>query len=327
MLFALGFVVDFFLSMKNVLFIIFAGVFWGLISIFLDNLQKIGFTTFQCVAIRISCASILLLIIILIKDKKLLEIKLKDLPIFFGMGLGCLGSSVFYLWDIEMVGSSAVPALLLDTSPIFVLIMSVIFLKEKITYIKVISLILTIAGVLLVTGIFNTKSAVNFIAVLIGLSAGISYAIYSIVNKRGIEKYNSLTLTFYAFLIASIIYVPFSGIFGNLGLLVDVKSVGFSLGLGVVSTVLPFVLYSLGLKKLPASKVSIFANIELVVAAIVGVLYFNDEFSLLKILGFVLVLTSIILLNVNFGSKNKSKRSCAEKTSKNISLQNNKQEI
>ena len=178
---------------------------------------------------------------------------------------------------------------------------------------------------LLVTGVFNTKSAVSFIAVLIGLSAGISYAIYSIVNKKGIERYNSLTLTFYSFLIASIIYVPFSGIFSNLGLLIDVKSIGFSLGLGGVSTVLPFVLYSEGLKKLPASKVSIFANIELVVAAIVGVLYFKDTFSLLKIFGFVLVITSIILLNVNFGNKNKSTLSYAGKTSKNISIQNNKQ--
>lgn len=303
--------------MKNAFYIIFAGVFWGLISIFFDNLQKIGFTTFQCVSLRISFAALLLLVVILIKDRRLLKIKLKDIPIFVGMGLCCLGSSVFYLWDIEMVGSSAVPALLLDTSPIFVLILSVIFLKEKITVIKIISLILTIAGVLLVTGVFNTKSAVSFTAILIGLLAGISYALYSIVNKKGIEKYNSLTLTFYAFLVAMVIYVPLSGIIGNLKLLLDVKTIGFSLGLGGVSTVLPFVLYSVGLKKLPASKVSIFANIELVVATIVGVLYFKDTFSLLKIFGFVLVITSIILLNVNFGNKNKSKQSCVKKTSKN----------
>ena len=287
--------------MKNVLYIIFAGVFWGSISIFFDNLQKIGFTTFQCVALRITFAALLLLIVILIKDRRLLKIKPKDIPIFLGMGLCCLGSSVFYLWDIEMIGSSAVPALLLDTSPIFVLILSVIFLKEKITVMKIISLILTIAGVLLVTGVFNAKSTVNFIAVLVGLLAGISYAVYSIVNKKGIEKYNSLTLTFYAFLIATVIYVPFSGIFGNLKLLLDVKSIGFSLGLGGVSTVLPFVLYSVGLKKLPASKVSIFANIELVVAAIVGIIYFNDEFSLLKIIGFILVIFAIVLLNIKTG--------------------------
>ena len=294
--------------MKSVLCIIFAGAFWGIISIFLDNLQKIGFTTFQCVALRISFATALLLIIVLIKDRKLLKIRLKDFPIFIGMGLCCLGSSVFYLWDIDIIGSSAVPALLLDTSPIFVLILSVAFLKEKITSIKVISLFLTIIGVLLVTGVFNTKSAISFAAVAIGLLSGISYAVYSIINKNGIEKYDSLTLTFYAFLIASIVYVPFSGVFTKLDLFSDVKSIAFSLGLGGVSTVLPFVLYSVGLKNLPASKVSIFANVELLVAAIVGAVYFDDKFTFLKILGFLFVVLSIVLLNVKFHGK----KGCAQ---------------
>ena len=287
--------------MKNALYIIFAGVCWGLISIFFDNLQKIGFTTFQCVALRIGFATLLLLIVILIKDRRLFKIKPKDLPIFIGMGLCCLGSSVFYLWDIEMVGSSAVPALLLDTSPIFVFVLSVVFLKERITYTKVIALVLTIIGVLLVTEVFNTKSAVNFLAIIVGLLAGISYAVYSIINKKGIEKYNSLTLTFYAFLIASVIYIPFSGIIGDFKLLIDIKSIAFSLGLGGISTVLPFVLYSIGLKKISASKVSIFANIELIVAAIVGILYFHDAFSLSKIIGFVFVIFSIVLLNIKIG--------------------------
>ena len=62
-------------------------------------------------------------------------------------------------------------------------------------------------------------------------------------------------------------------------------------------------LYSIGLKNLPASKVSIFANTELVVAAIVGFVYFNDEFSILKILGFVFVLVAIVLLNVKIRDK------------------------
>ena len=111
------------------------------------------------------------------------------------------------------------------------MVLSAIFLRERITSIKIISLILTIIGVLLITGVFNTKNTVSVAAVAVGLLAGISYAAYSIINKNGIEKYNSLTLTFYSFLVASVVYVPFSGIFSNLNMLIDIKSIAFFVGL------------------------------------------------------------------------------------------------
>ena len=113
--------------MRNVFYVLLAGVFWGVISIFFNNLQKIGFNTFQCVALRLGFAALLLFINIITKDRNLLKLKPKDLPIVIGMGLCLIGSSLFYLWDIDIVGSSAVPALLLDTAPIFVFVLSVVF--------------------------------------------------------------------------------------------------------------------------------------------------------------------------------------------------------
>lgn len=284
--------------MKYVSYILFAGILWGIISIFLHGLELIGFSTFQCVALRLFFATLFLLIVILVKDKKLLKFRLRDLPLFIGMGLGCLGSSVFYLWDISLCGSSAVPALLLDTSPIFVLILSSVFLNEKITPLKIAALVLTIVGVLLVTGVFSSGNSVSFVSILIGLLSGISYAVYSIINKKAIIKYDSLTITFYAFFTATIVFVPFSGIFANVTLIFNSSSILYILGLSLISTVIPFLLYSLGLKGLPASKVSILANTELLVASIVGILYFGEDFSLLKIVGFILVVCAIVLLNL-----------------------------
>lgn len=285
--------------MINVGCVILAGIFWGVLSLPLNALQNIGFSVFQCAGIRIFFTTLILGVFLLFYNKKLFIIQLKDLPFFIGMGLCSLGSTVFYLWDISEIGSSSVPALLLDTSPIFVLILSILFFKEKITLRKIVSLILTCVGVVFVTGVLGNGNNVSFKIVIIGLLSGISYASYSIFNKFVAKKYDPLTIVFYAFCVGSIVYVPFCGIIKQVDLLFSVKSIIFALCLAGVCTVIPFSLYSFGLKKVPASKVSILANSELICASVVGIIFFHESFTLLKVLGFLLVIFAIILLSLN----------------------------
>ena len=129
---------------KNALYIIVAGTLWGIISIFVNQLRIIGFNSMQVVSIRVLFSALVLVFYLLLKDRQQLKIKLKDIPLFIGTGVG---SIIFfnycYFEAIDIIGGASIPALLLYTAPIFVMILSVILFKEKITKKKLISLVMT----------------------------------------------------------------------------------------------------------------------------------------------------------------------------------------
>ena len=291
---------------KNALYIIVAGTLWGIISIFVNQLRIIGFNSMQVVSIRVLFSALVLVFYLLIKDRQQLKIKLKDIPLFIGTGVG---SIIFfnycYFEAIDIIGGASIPALLLYTAPIFVMILSVILFKEKITKKKLISLVMTFLGLALVTGAFSSSDKISIFALLLGLGSGLGYALYSIFGKFLVDKYSAITITTYTFVVATIFSVPFSGIVQNFDLLISLKGNLSALALAVVSTVLPFLLYTKGLYGMEAGKASILATVEPFVATIVGVLFFKETMTSFKIIGMLLVLLAIIILNVNKKSTDK----------------------
>lgn len=291
---------------KNALYIIVAGTLWGIISIFVNQLRIIGFNSMQVVSIRVLFSALVLVFYLLIKDRQQLKIKLKDIPLFIGTGVG---SIIFfnycYFEAIDIIGGASIPALLLYTAPIFVMILSVILFKEKITKKKLISLVMTFLGLALVTGAFSSSDKISIFALLLGLGSGLGYALYSIFGKFLVDKYSAITITTYTFVVATIFSVPFSGIVQNFDLLISLKGILSALALAVVSTVLPFLLYTKGLYGMEAGKASILATVEPFVATIVGVLFFKETMTSFKIIGMILVLLAIIILNVNKKSTDK----------------------
>lgn len=291
---------------KNALYIIVAGTLWGIISIFVNQLRIIGFNSMQVVSIRVLFSALVLVFYLLLKDRQQLKIKLKDIPLFIGTGVG---SIIFfnycYFEAIDIIGGASIPALLLYTAPIFVMILSVILFKEKITKKKLISLVMTFLGLALVTGAFSSSDKISIFALLLGLGSGLGYALYSIFGKFLVDKYSAITITTYTFVVATIFSVPFSGIVQNFDLLISLKGILSALALAVVSTVLPFLLYTKGLYEMEAGKASILATVEPFVATIVGVLFFKETMTPFKIIGMLLVLLAIIILNVNKKSTDK----------------------
>ncbi|MBR4998770.1 MAG: EamA family transporter, partial [Clostridia bacterium] len=190
---------------------ILAGILWGIISIFLKGLYAAGFSAIQVMFFRGLFSSFFMAIFLFIKDKDLLKINLKDIWMFLGTGVISLTFfSLCYFYTILESGTS-VAVILLYTSPIFVLLMSVLFFKEKITFVKIIALILTFAGCILVSGI-GGQGGLSTKGFFIGLCAGFGYALYSIFSRIALKKYDSLTVTFYTFLFSAISIIPFCSI-------------------------------------------------------------------------------------------------------------------
>lgn len=158
---------------------------------------------------------------------------------------------------------------------------------------------MTFLGLALVTGAFSNTNKISAIALLFGLGSGLGYALYSIFGKFLVDKYSAITITTYTFVVATVFSVPFSGIVQKVELMVSPKGIILALSLALISTVLPFLLYTKGLSGMEAGKASILATVEPFVATIIGILFFNETITVVKLIGMLLVLSAIVILNIN----------------------------
>ena len=286
------------------IYILSGAALWGVIGLFVTFLYEAGFTPTQVVAVRAISASIFLLFYVFWKKKEALKIKLTDSKYFVGTGVI---SIVFFNWcmfEAIKETSISVASVLLYTAPAFVMIFSRIFFKEQFTFRKVLALIITFIGCILVIGLFqNTNESVTTYGLLVGLGSGFFYALYSIFGKMALAKYTSVTVTTYTFVFAAVAITPFSGlwyvgnIFTNLEVWLSI------IGLGLFSTLLAFLLYTKGLESIESSRASILATVEPVVATLIGFLIFHEQLSLWQYIGVLAVIMAVFIVQENKKTK------------------------
>lgn len=281
------------------LYIILAGCLWGMISIFIRVLNENGLNSMKCVAVRAFFTTLILFVYLMVTERSKLKIAPRDIKYFLGTGIcSILFFNYCYFETIDLIGGAAIPALLLYTAPIFVMLLSAIFFGEKITKHKFIALVVTFVGLGFVTGAFTGGETLSVPALVLGLGSGLGYALYSIFGKLVVHKYDAVTITFYTFLIATIGGIPLSGIVTDITIILQFENLMAILGLALLSTVLPFLLYTKGLQGTEAGKASILATVEPFTAAIVGFFVFNEGFTVEKIIGMLMIFIAIIYLNV-----------------------------
>lgn len=293
--------------MKSHICIIAAAALWGCIGIFLKLLTAAGLGTMQAVAVRVILAAVLYAAFLLITDRKAFRIRPRDIWMFVGTGICSL---VFFNWcyfscikSIEG-GGLGIAAVLLYTAPIFVMIMSAIFFREKLTPVKLVALALTFAGCLLVTGVVGSRAAIPTKAILYGLGSGFGYALYSIFGKAATKRYGSKTVTVWSFILGAVAVVPF--LFGvEWSGLATAQGIFGALGISVLCCILPYLLYTEGLKSVEPGRASVMATVEPVVAAIVGIFY-GEMPTALRIAGMALVIGAIVLMGLAERKKKKA---------------------
>ena len=276
-----------------------AGTFWGTMGFFARSLYAGGFGPLEVAQTRITTGLVFVGLYILLFNRRLFQVKLKDIWCFLGTGIvSLLLFSTCYFSALNYT-SLAVAAILLYTAPFFVMLMSLALFKEKMNGKKILALLLAFAGCVLVSGVGGDEE-ISWIGILLGLGSGFFYALYSIFGRYAINRgYGAWTMTFYTFLFCSI----------GCAFLCDWRVIGTSvqadnsillwvLGLGFVTAFLPYVLYSTGLEHMESSKASILASVEPVVSALFGVFVFHETLTFWGILGILMVLGAIVVLNV-----------------------------
>ena len=281
--------------------VLLAGALWGSMGIFVRRYNAEGLESLQIVGIRAIGTTVLLFLYLMAVNRKLLHIRIKDFWCFLGTGLCSILFFNYCYFKTIILTDLSVAAVLLYTAPSMVMVLSAILFKEKFNIRKGLALILAFAGCVFVTGIIGSQVTLSVAGILTGLGSGLGYALYSIFSRYALERgYASLTISFYTFLIAGIGALPFLGgnevadvVFASPG------SVLFTISFALVSTVLPYFVYTWGLQYVENGTASILASIEPVVATVIGVGLFGESLSGVEIVGIVMVLSSIVICNEN----------------------------
>lgn len=283
---------------KSTACILTAGIFWGVIGIFARQLNGAGLTAAETTLLRYAVSLAVAGSYLLCFGRQYFKIRLKDLWCFGCNGIiSVLMTSFLYFSAMNYVSLSTA-VILLYTAPIFVMLMSLVLFRERLTGTKLAALAVSFAGCILVSGVGGGHF--HPVGFLLGLGSGIAYALYSVFSRFAIQRgYSSWTITFYSFLFSTI----GCSFLADWPCIVTVLGSNGSLwpwviGMGLISGFLAYFLYSKGLEGMESSKASILASIEPVVGTLVSVLYFREPMHLTEGIGVLLVVAAVCMLSM-----------------------------
>ena len=280
-----------------------AGILWGSIGFFVRKLNGLGVDTELTAFMRIFCAWIILIPLLmgmsLKSGRNYFKISKKGLLQCFIMGLVTQAFfNLSYSGCINSVGV-AMGSVLLYTAPIFVSILSRLLFKEEINARKGISLVINLLGCfIMVTGGDLSVLKVSGIGILLGIGAGFFYAMVTILGKFTSDEVDPFTMVFYNFLFGWISLALISNPIPKIAAVSDLHFWLLAFGYGLIPTVGSYLFYMNGISHdVELSRVPIIASVEPIIATIIGLLVFGENITLVNALGLVIVLFSIVLMN------------------------------
>lgn len=138
---------------------------------------------------------------------------------------------------------------------------------------------------------WSSNHHIDLIGVALALVAGAFWAIYIVIGGRLAKVMDGTQAVSVGLLFASLIAIPAGFVEGNL-LHMNPKMLAMGLAIALLSSAIPYVLEINALKQIPAKTFSILMSLEPAVAAICGLLFLNEQLSLLEWLAVVLVITA-----------------------------------
>lgn len=269
---------------------LFAVILYGTIGYFLHYVNAASEFVVMC---RGLIGSLFILLVMFIN---------KDLP-----DLKAIRNNLFYLaisgialglnWVFLFSGykySISISSLCNYTAPIMVVIISSIFLKEKITPKQIVCIVCSFIGILLISGIFDNNETNNMHGFIYGLLAAIGFVVLVLFNRK-LKNIKPLDKTVVQLFFSFITVLPYVLINKRIPTSLDRDSILIIILLGILHTGVAYIFYFGSIDTLPVSKVAILGYIEPVLSIITGVIFFKEQLSVLGGIGALLILASALI--------------------------------
>ncbi len=276
-------------QLTGILLIAISAASFGTLAIIGRFLYADGLDTFTMLFLRFGFAALLMAIILFARKEKFPSGKI--LLQLIGMGaLGYVGQSFSYLSAIKYASAGLV-ALLLYLYPVFVFILSIIVLREKVTWIKVTALALALVG----TGLTVDPNGGQLLGVLFSIAAALIYSVYIIVGTNVMKHVSAVQSS-------TVIFASAGAVYGILmainGVHLPTTNIGWIniVGIVLVATVIPVVTFLAGLERIGPTNAAMLSTLEPVVTVLLAAWIFGEHLKPIIMLGGGLILVAVILL-------------------------------
>ena len=195
--------------------------------------------------------------------------------------------------------ASGIATTLLFSYPVWTLLLSVVFLHERLSLTTAVAIGIAVAGVFFLSGILDGNGSMEGLTGLfLLLLSGFLYAVYMVIFPRmRIRQMPSLKLTFYIFFFAMLILTLYATFTRGRIDPIDTRSQLVNLFLlGVVPTAVSNVTLIVALKQISSTLAAVLGAFEPMTAMCVGILLFGEPLTLPIVIGFVLIITSVLIL-------------------------------
>jgi len=271
----------------------FAVILWSIIGIFVRWIPEVN--SGMIVFYRFLFATIVLLVYgIIFKKSESMKIKAKDIPYLLVPAI--LLSFTIYTYTIGLKTTTIANTVFLQQmAPLYVLVISAFLLKEKASKKTVLSVLVGITGgfIIFYYDLSTMNVSSNFYGNVMSTLSGFGWALYTISIRALGKRYDGLTTTLWMFLFASLIMSPF---FVGSEILTPFSLLMLFL-LGFLCTAGAFLLYSIALKHLVATKASIIVLAEGVLAGILSYFILGETVTQGTIIGGALILLAIGIIS------------------------------
>jgi drug/metabolite transporter (DMT)-like permease len=276
--------------------------FWGVS--FVSAKAVLGkLDPYSLLVLRFGIGALFLLIILLINRSRL-RISVGYIPHLVVLGiLGVFIHQVLQATSLLTINASSA-GWLISFSPIFTVLLSVLFLHEKMDVKKAIGMLVAISGVFIVT---TTRSGHSFefalnIGFILMILSTLNWAVYSILLKKLQIPYPALVVTFYMSLIGFILTLPFmvrNKGWESIPLLTQTEWAHL-LFLGIFVSGIGYWYWGKALEVLDASRVSIFIYLEPLVTLIAAIILLHEKFILISAVGGIIIMIGVAIVNGGF---------------------------
>lgn len=273
--------------MAGYLFMLLAAVLWGLIGPVSRMAFEAGLTPLQVAFYRAVLAWPFFALHAL--GLRRVQVALRDLPFLLAFGL--IGVALFYgSYQLAVeYGGAALASVLLYSAPAWVALLSSLR-GEALALRGWAAIALTLLGVGLMGVGGGSAVRLGGAALFFGLLSGFTYALYYVFGKLYLPRYPAPTLFLYALPIGVLALGPWVGPSWP-----RPDAWPFLLFLALFSTYGAYLAYGAGLRRLPATRASLLATLEPVVAVLFAYLLFGETLAPLAYMGAFLVTLGVLL--------------------------------
>lgn len=303
------------LSEKNTSFIatvalVASMVFWSISGIAIKQALTV-LPPLTLIVLRFTPGVLLMLIIGLICRKNelfgLQRVSWRDLPLFVAAGF--CQPFLYYLLEVfsfRALNSPTIAEALLSTSPLLAPLFAAVLLREKVTRNNMLGIVISTVGMLLLILVGSQHFAIGSYWGILLAFAAVSAAIMDTIIMRKIpEKYNPLTIIFYAQLVSLLFFYPLWLVKENPSTILDLwfkisnSDVQIALGcvayLTVFASVIAFILFCYALRKVGVTQANAFNNIRPAFTALWMLLFFGEQMPIAKWIGMGLIIFGLFV--------------------------------